>query len=401
MKTRTLVLWTLALGAAAALTAWALRPQPISVETAAVTQGRFEQTIDDDGKTRVRDRYTVAAPLAGRLLRIGFKAGDRVGRDAVVAIIVPSAPELHDLRTMRELEERSAGAQASVLRAGAMEARAKAALDQARADADRTARLAAEGFVSASSREQSELAARLRDKEFEAARFERQAAERELAQARAALLRVRSDQRATTKTAGGFQVLAPIAGQVLRVLHESEGPVAIGTGLLELGDIEQLEVVVDVLSTEAVAIAPGADASIDAGSDKAPLRGRVRRIEPSAFTKVSALGVEEQRVNVIIDLVVTGAEALALGDGYRVDARIVVHRSEAATLVPSGALFRDGDGFAVFVVEAGVARKRAVGVPRRNDRVALVVQGLQPGERVIVFPGDTVRDGVRIQSRDG
>jgi len=389
--------WTLAIAATAALTVWALRPQPVSVETAEVVRGRFEQTIDDDGRTRVRDRYTVSAPLAGRVLRIALRAGDRVDRDSVVAVILPSVPVLQDPRTMRELEERSAAAQANVLRAEAFEQRARAALEQARVDSSRSARLAAEGFVSAAAREQSELAALTKERELEAARYERLAAERELAQARAALLRVRADSKTGVGTA--FEVRAPVSGRVLRVLQESEGPVAVGAGLLELGDVSNLEVVVDVLSAEAVAIVTGADVHLALGDDKAPLRGKVRRVEPSAFTKISALGVEEQRVNVIIDLMGTGDALAAVGDGYRVDARIVVYSEDDAILVPAGALFRDGTGFAVFVVEAGRARKRPVDVPHRSNRMGLVAGGLQPGAHVIVFPGDTVRDDVRVRVR--
>ncbi len=399
MKTRKILLWLLALALLTGLVAWALRPQPVSVEVAEIGRGLFEQTVDDDGRTRVRDRYTVTAPLSGRVLRIPHRAGDVVERDAVVAVLLPSVPVLQDDRTVQQLQERAGAAQAAVMRAAALEERAKASREQAQADAARSARLAAEGFLSPSSREQSESTARMRDKELEAARFERIAAERELAQARAALARFRGDAKLGGAPVQTFDVRAPISGRVLRVLQESEGPVALGAELLELGDIGKLEVVVDVLSTEAVGIPAGADVYIDVGPGRAVVRGRVRRIEPSAFTKVSALGVEEQRVNVVIDLPAGGDEIDALGDGYRVDARIVVHRAQDAVLVPTGALFREGQAYAVFVVEDGIAKKRVLEVPRRNDRTALVLGGLQPGEQVIVFPGDTVRDGVRVAVR--
>lgn len=399
MKTRKILLWLLALALLTGLVAWAMRPRPVSVEVAEIARGPFEQTVDDDGRTRVRDRYTVAAPLSGRVLRIPYRAGDAIEQDAVVAVILPSVPVLQDARTVRELEERAAGAQAAVMRAAAMEERAKAGREQARMDAVRSARLAAEGFLSPSSREQSESTARMLDKELEAARFERIAFERELAQARAALARFRDDAKPGSAPARTFEVRAPISGRVLRVLQESEGPVALGAGLLEVGDVGKLEVVVDVLSTEAVGIPANADVYIDVGLGRVVARGRVRRIEPSAFTKVSALGVEEQRVNVVIDLLAGGGEIDALGDGYRVDARIVVYERHDAVLVPTGALFREGQSYAVFVVEGGVAKKRVLEVPRRNDRTGLVLEGLQPGEKVIVFPGDTVRDGVRVAVR--
>jgi len=399
LKARSIVIWIGVVVALGAVALWAFRPQPLSVETAVVGQGRFEQTIDDDGKTRVRDRYTVSAPLAGRVLRIALRAGDLVEQGQVIAVIVPSAPALQDQRTVRELEERIGAAQASVLRAAAMEERAKAQAEQARSDADRTRRLADGGFVSPSNLEQAALTARMRDKELDAARFERQAAERELAQSRAALLRVRSDLKGGPGAAAGFEVHAPISGRVLKVVQESEAAVAIGAALVELGDVGKLEVVVDVLSTEAVGIPTNAPVHIDAGPDEPRLAGRVRLIEPAAFTKISALGVEEQRVNVIVDFTSPPQDWQTLGDGYRVDARIVVHAAEEAILVPTGALFREGAGYAVFVVEQDLARKRAVDVPRRNERYGLVTRGLETGARVIVFPGDTVRDGVRVAAR--
>ncbi len=400
MRGRNVVLWVVAIGVLAALAGWAFRAQPVSVETAEVTKGQFEQTIDDDGKTRVRDRYTVSAPLAGRIMRINLKAGDAVEQGHVVAVIVPAAPLLQDERTVRELEERLGAAQANVLRSTAMVERAKAAHEQARADAARSARLAAGGFVSASNLEQAELSVRMKDKELDAVRFERQAHERELAQARAALMRERGDSKSASGARLGFDVYAPISGRVLKVVQESEGPVAMGTALIEMGDIGKLEAVVDVLSTEAVGISLGTRVHIEAGADKPRLEGRVRLIEPSAFTKVSALGVEEQRVNVIVDFISPHAAWQTLGDGYRVDARIVVHRADDAVLVPTGALFRDGVSFAVFVVDGAFARKRIIETPRRNDRHALVTKGLEAGAKVIVFPGDSVRDGLRIEPRN-
>jgi len=399
VRGRNIVLWVVAIAVLAALVAWAIRPPPVSVETAEVTKGQFEQTIEDDGKTRVRDRYTVSAPLAGQVMRINLKAGDRVEQGSVVAVILPAAPSLQDARSVRELEERLGAAQANVLRSAAMQERAKAAYEQARADGARSATLASGGFLSASNLEQSELSVRMKNRELEAARFERQAHERELAQARAALLHVQGDSKSASRARLGFDVHAPISGTVLAVVQESAGPVAIGTGLIEMGDIGKLEVVVDILSTEAVGISPGARVHIDAGTDKPRLEGRVRRIEPSAFTKVSALGVEEQRVNVIVDLTSPRAAGRKLGDGYRVDASIVVHRADDAVLVPTGALFRDGASFAVFVVEGGIARKRTIEVPRRNERHAMATEGLEVGAKVIVFPGDTVRDGLRVEPR--
>jgi HlyD family secretion protein len=398
VKLRSKVFWVLAVGAFIGFVAWALRPQPVSVETVEVTQGTFEQTVDEDGKTRVRDRYLLAAPLGGRIMRVGLKAGDAIEAGEVVTTIVPQVPSLQDARTVRELEERAAAVDASRMRAAAMEERARSGLMQARIDADRNTKLAQEGFLSAAGREQSELALRLRERELEAARYERVAAERELAQARAALSRVRDEPQSGRPAGRGFEVRAPISGRVLRVLQESAGPVTVGTGLVEIADVSRLEAVIDVLSTEAITIPANADVYLDTGLSGDAVKGRVRRIEPSAFTKVSALGVEEQRVNVIVDFLDPTA-AQALGDGYRVDARIVVYRASDAVLVPTGAIFRDGPGYAVFVIDGGHARKRSIDVPRRNARQAVVVSGLNSGERVVAFPGDTVADGVRVEVR--
>jgi HlyD family secretion protein len=398
VKVRSKLLWALAVGAFIGLIAWALRPQPVSVETAEVTQGTFEQTVDEDGKTRVRDRYVIAAPLGGRMMRVGLRAGDAIAAGDVVATIMPQAPSLQDARTGRELEERAAVVDASRMRAAAMEERAQSGLTQARSDADRNVKLAREGFLSASVREQSDLAVRLREKELDAARYERVAAERELAQARAALTRVRDEPGSGMSAGRGFEVRAPISGRVLRVLQESAGPVTAGTGLVEIADVSRLEAVVDVLSTEVLAIPEHADVYLETGLSGSALKGRVRRVEPSAFTKVSALGVEEQRVNVVVDFL-DAAAGQALGDGYRVDARIVVHRAADAVLVPTGAIFRDGPGYAVFVVEGDRATKRSIEVPRRNTRLALVANGLKAGERVIAFPADNVTDGVRVEVR--
>jgi HlyD family secretion protein len=184
---------------------------------------------------------------------------------------------------------------------------------------------------------------------------------------------------------------------VFRVLQENEAAVSIGAGLLELGDARSLEVIVDVLSSDAVQIQPGALVRLHHYGESRELEGRVRRVEPSAFTKISALGVEEQRVNILIDLVSPPSEWHALGDGYRVDARIVVYSVDDAVTVPVGAIFREGEGWALFVVRDAIARKRAIEVPRRSSRHALVTSGLAPGERVILYPADRVRDGTKVR----
>jgi HlyD family secretion protein len=376
----------------------AFMPQPGLVEISTVTRGSFQQTIDEDGKTRVRERYVVAAPLAGRLQRIELKAGDAVEKGTLLALIMPSMPALLDVRTERELEERLGAAEAEKLRSSASVERAQVALDQANADAARTRKLIAKGFVSPTQLEHDELTVKLHTKELAAAQFEDHAAEHQLEEARAALLRLQTGTPPSKPSNAAWEVLSPLSGRVLKVLHESESDVPLGEALLELADPADLEVVVDVLSTDALQIPPGATVHIERYGG-APLQGRVRLIEPSAFTKVSALGVEEQRVNVLIDITSPREQWLTLGDGYKVDTRIVIFSAENVLKVPVSALFREGDNWAVFVARDGHAQKRTVQIAKRNGLEALVEKGLDVGMQVIVYPGDAVHDGVRIKAR--
>ncbi|HEX6320595.1 MAG TPA: efflux RND transporter periplasmic adaptor subunit [Burkholderiales bacterium] len=392
MTRRNKIALAAALVALALLVAWALRPQPVAVELAEVTQGPFEQAIADDGKTRVRDRYVIAAPLAGRVERLQLEVGDPVKQNQIVAELAPTAPAFLDARTQRELRERIGAAEAQLARARAETLKAEAQRDQARADLERQTRLSKEGFVSQTAREQAQLALRTAERAVEAARFAQEAAGHDLAQARVALSRYESGAPAAK-----WPVTSPVAGAVLKVVQKSEGPVLLGAPLLEVADARSLEAVVDVLSQEAVAVRPGMPARLDLGSGVPPLAARVRLVEPAAFTKVSALGVEEQRVNVVLDFAEPLDRVQTIGDGFRVEARIIVFEEKNAILVPVAALFRDGEGLAVFVVEGDTARKRAVKAPRRNTTQALVEEGLQPGEQVVVYPSDALRDGARVE----
>ena len=394
MKTHNKIALGVLLALLAALVAWALRPQPVSVELAEVTRGVFEQTVSDDGKTRVRERYTVFAPLAGRVERIRLKAGDAVERGQVVALLMPVAPALLDARTARELQSRVGAAEAQLQRSRAEVARVMAQRDQAQADFERQVKLWKEGFLSATAREQAELALRTADRTHDAAKFAVDAAGHELDQARAALARYRSGDGGSK-----WEVISPVKGSVLKVVQESEGAVTLGAPLLELADARSLEAVVDVLSQESVAIRPGMPARLELGRGVAPLAARVRLIEPAAFTKISALGVEEQRVNVILDFAEPLDKVQTLGDGFRVEAAIVTHRVEDAVKVPVGALFRDGENWAVFAEDGGRAVKRAVKATQRNSAEAMVEDGLRAGDRVVVYPSDALRDGSRIEAR--
>jgi HlyD family secretion protein len=390
--------WVLAAVLGAGALAWAFKPRPVEVDIGTVTSGAFRKTVDEDGRTRVRDRYVVSAPLAGRLLRVELKAGAPVIRGALLATLIPSAPALLDARTERELRERVGAAEAEELRAKANAERASVALALARSELERATNLAAQGFTSKQSLERGQREVELKGREQDAARFETEAAVHHLATARAALLRLHEDA-VGRGTGQQWQILAPVAGRVLRVLQESEAVVSVGTPILEIGDPRNLEVVVDVLTADAAGVAAGAPVELDLGGGAAPLNGRVRLVEPGAFTKVSALGVEEQRVNVVIDFDATPAGVQNLGDAYRVDARILVDSRSDAVIVPTSALFRGDGGWAVFVVADGRAQLRKVGIGPRSGLAAIVERGLDPGTRVIVYPGDTVRDGVRVEPR--
>ncbi|MDP2025770.1 efflux RND transporter periplasmic adaptor subunit [Sulfuriferula sp.] len=385
--------------AAIALLVWTFRPQPVAVQVAQVTHGSFQQMIEEDGKTRVRERYVVSAPLMGKLQRITLKAGDRIQQDQVVATILPSAPALLDLRSVAELTERVSAAVAQQARAAVTVARAQAALEKTRADLNRAQKLAASRFISPAQLEQSELEVKLSAKELEAAQYAARAAQHNVATARAAPLQSKNGADASTATGKTWQIIPPVAGKVLKVLQESESVVTMGTPLLEIGNPEDQEIVVDVLTSDATLIKPGDAVQIMGGDQAARLQGQVRQVEPSAFTKVSALGVEEQRVNVIVDLISPAQQWQTLGNGYRVETRIIVFNTADAVTVPVSALFRKDGQWMVFVFTEGRARLRKVNISRQGVGEAMVTSGLQSGERVVVYPGDRLADGSRVTVR--
>ncbi len=394
MRIKRLLLPVAAIAVVGAL-ALALRPRPVDVEVARVVRGHFEASIVEDGKTRVRERYTIIAPVAGTLLRVGLKAGDTVTTGDSVASILPNLAPLLDARARQEAEQRLGAAEASEARTAALVVQAEATATQARVDAERSRTLAAQGAAPRSRQEHDDLALNTSQRALEAARFAHHVAEHEVELARAALIADDAARNGVT----AWQVRSPVGGRVLRVLQENEGPVALGPPLLEIGDPTDIEVVADFLTTDAVRIHSGDSAWIeDWGGDK-PLPGKVRLVEPGGFTKVSALGVDEQRTNVVIDIVAPLASRPTLADGYRVDARVVVATLDEAVIVPTGALFRDKDGWAVFVVVDGLARRRPVVISQRAEATAAVQQGLAPGDMVILFPTDAITEGVRVRSR--
>jgi len=300
-----------------------------------------------------------------------------------------------DARAARELAERVGAASAGLDQARANVARAEVALEQAQTDLARQKKLQGDGFIALAALDQAQLAVRVQTKELEAARFAQDGAAHDLAQARAALMRAQ-EGASVSRPGTAWAIESPVDGRVLRVLQESESTVAIGSPLLEIADPQDLEIVVDVLSTDGARIGPGNRVDIDAGAGMR-LQGRVRRVEPAAFTKVSALGVEEQRVNVIIDIVSPAEEWRALGDQFRIDARIVIFEQAKSVIAPVAALFRDGPDWATFVVVDDRAEKRGVEVGGRTPIEAWIKGGLAAGDRVIVYPSDSVRDGAPVE----
>lgn len=411
MQKKTVMLGVGALVVLGALLAWAFAPRPLQVEDAAVVQGRFEAGIDEDAKTRLRDRYSISAPLAGRLARIALREGDAVQAGDVVARITPAMPALLDERSLREQQARVTAAQANVQRAAVRIERSRVAQEQARNDLRRSEQLAQQGFVAPTRLDTERLALQAADKDTDAAVQDQQVARADLAQARAALDVVQ--RPGSAPSAKAFEVLSPVAGRVLRVAQTSEGVVALGTVLVEVGDTAQLEVVAPLLSTDALQVRPGSPVRIERWGGPGVLQGRVRSVEPAAFTKVSALGVEEQRVNVLIDLTSPPAQWAALGDGYRVVARVLTREAPDATLVPVSALFplpadsaasgplvdAAAPRMAVFVVEGGRARRTPVVLEARGSTHAWVKEGLQSGAQVVVYPPAVLTDGARVKVR--
>jgi HlyD family secretion protein len=374
----------------------AVIPKPVQVDMVTVEQGDLLVTVDEDGQTRVKDRYVIDTPLDGHVGRIEIDAGDPVEEGAVVARIVPLSPPLLDARTKAEAEARLAAAEAAKRQAGSTISRAQAAVQLASLEAERQANLAPSGATSMQAVEQSEFELRGKREELSSARFAARVAEHEARVAEAALGRLGAKG---LKGDEQLEVHAPVGGRVLSVFRQSEGVVRSGAELLEIGDPQALEIVVDVLTSDAVGIRRGANVVIERWGGERPLKGHVRTVEPSAFTRVSALGVDEQRVNVIIDLDDPPEVWADLGDGYRVEARIVVHEAKNVVKVHDSAVFRDGDGWAVYRVDDRKAVLTPIEVGARNGLEVEVVTGLEPDMLVVAHPGEQVEDGRSVRSR--
>jgi HlyD family secretion protein len=374
----------LALGVVAVL-ALALRPDPIAVEVATAEMRPLDVTVDEDGRTRAVDRYVVTAPVAGRLERITIREGDCIGAGDMIARIEPLPL---DASTREQLEARLSAARARQRAAAATFERARSARDQARRELERRRSLANEGAIATEQVEQYALALETREEELRSAEAANSAAAADVDAVQASLLAERGPNAA-------IAVRAPAEGTALRIPERSGRIVQAGETLLEIGDPAALEIIVDVLTTDAVRIRPGMPATLEGWGGSTAIPARVRIIEPSAFTHTSALGVDEQRVNVILDL---EERPESLGDGYRVEASILIWAAENVLTVPSSALFRTGSGWQLFVMEDGRAQLRDVVIGERSGVTAQITQGLSEGELVLEFPSDEIRDGIRVEA---
>lgn len=376
---------------------YAFLPQPVLVELAPVSRGDLQVTVDEDGKTRVKERYTVRSPLSGRLRRIEWRAGDPLTQqESVLAVIDPADPQLLDARVRAQAEARVRAAEAQRHQASALFEKALANLQFAETDLGRIRQLHAKRAASDDDVEQADTRKRAATEDYRAARFAEEIAKFEIELAQAALLRT-DPESDTQLDAWQVRIRSPVSGQVLRVIREDAGQVEADTPLLEVGNSADLELEIDVLSMDAVRIRPGAEVRIENWGGSGPLQGQVRVIEPSAFTKISALGVEEQRVNIIADLTDAREKWENLGDNYRIDARILVSERKNVLKVPSGALFRHQSGWAVYRLVQRRVQLQLVEVGERNSREAEILSGLSEGDSVVVYPSDKVRPGVAIR----
>ncbi|MGD9648933.1 MAG: efflux RND transporter periplasmic adaptor subunit, partial [Pirellulales bacterium] len=400
---------------------YAFWPRPVPVDLGEVVRGDLEVTVDEEGKTRIKERYTVSAPLAGRLRRIDLDPGDAVeAGKTLLAVIEPSDPALLDKRELAEAEARVKAADATLRQAAPRLETARAALEYAQSEYRRKRALRERNGITDSELEDAELRVRTRAEDLKAAEFAVQIAQFELEQAQAALVRSRpsveeaddieangpangnganGDVATADASASRIEIRSPITGRVLHVFEESAGVVPVGTELIEVGNPADLEIEIDVLSSDAVSIAPGAPVHLVHWGGEYPLAGQVRLVEPAAFTKVSALGVEEQRVDVVVDFTDPPEKRAALGDGFRVEARIVVWQGKDIVKVPASALFRQGDARAVYRVVDDRAVLTPIKVGHSNSQEYEVLEGLSEHDVVVVHPNDAVVDGVKITSR--
>ena len=375
---------------------WGLWPKPVIVETGVVGSKSLTVRVSEEGKTRVRNRYVVAAPVAGKMCRVTLKAGDPVtANTTVLTTIEPTAPPLLDPRARTQAEAVVAMQEAARGKAAQSLEAATAGLKLAETERGRMRSVRQQGTLSESDRDRMEAEATVKAAEVRAMEFALKVVDYELAQARAAL-----ERPAATLANNTCEVKSPVSGRVLKVMQESETMVAPGAQIVEVGDPNDIEIEAEILSRDAVTIKTGDSVDIDQWGGEKPMRGRVRRIEPAAFTKVSALGVEEQRVIVLSDLVDVPESAKALGDRYRVEVRVEVWHADSVPTVPSGALFREGNAWKTYIYQNGTARLTSLEAGHSDGTLTEIISGLKPGDKVLLHPPDVVKDGSSVKERE-
>ncbi len=390
---RQVVSWGLVLGVVG-LIGYGLRPRPVEVEVAEVTKGSLTVYVTEEAKTRVRNRYIVSVPVAGQMRRVTLRAGDVVKADeTVITVVEPAVSALLDPRSKAQAEAQVQVTEAAKMQAAQALSLAKTSEKFALSNWERVRSLNEKGSISVTDRDNAEREASMRQQEVRGAEFALKVSEFEVEQAKSALL------QAVTPGTEVIEVKSPVNGQVLRVLQESATVVTPGTQLVEVGDAADIEIEAEILSRDAIAIKPKAPVSVEQWGGTEALHAVVNRVEPAAFTKVSALGVEEQRVIVRSDLVNPPEAAKALGDRYRVEVRIAVWHGDSVTLVPSGALFREGSEWKTFVMKGGHAVATQVSVGHTDGRVTELTSQLPVGTQVLVHPPDAVKDGTEVVKR--
>ena len=399
-KTRRIIFWLIIFVLIVAGLIFAFRPQPILVDLVKVEHGPMMVTVDEEGETRVKDIYVLSGPVTGHMLRIDAEVGDDVvAAETLIAQIKPTDPEFLDIRSEEEARAAIKTAEASLTLAKAQLVEAQSEFDFAVTELERANKLIQQQVIPERELDNAKRDYKSKRAKVNTAKAALRARQYELAQARAHLVSP-ADIQTDEQDCQCVTILSPITGKILQVLHESEGVVSMGTALVEIGDPKNLEIVVDFLSSDAVRIQPGQRVIIEEWGGNSALHGTVRKIEPFGFTKTSALGIDEQRVNVIIDLTDPIEKWQRLAHGYQIEARVVLWETDNVLKVPLTSLFRENDNWAVFIEKENHAKLKYITIGHRNGFEAEVLEGLSKGSQIISHPSNQIFDGIRIKSRD-
>jgi HlyD family secretion protein len=393
---RKVITWSALLGLVV-LIGSGLRPQPVEVELGVIGRGPLTVHVIEEGKTRIRNRYVISAPVAGQMRRVALKAGDEVkANETVLTVIEPALSALLDPRSKAQAEARVQMSEAARMQSEQSLEMSKTSERFAKANLDRVNRADGKGTVSETDRDNAEREVEMKSREIRAAEFATKVAAYELEQAKAALIQMQSPNH----DGAVIEVRSPVSGRVLKVMQESSMTINAGAAIVEVGDPADLEIEAEILSRDAVTIKPGAQVSVEQWGGVEPLTARVRLVEPAAFTKVSALGVEEQRVIVLSDPINPPPAAKALGDRYRVEVRVAIWHSDDVLLIPAGALFREGSQWKTFVFNNGKAKQVTIEAGHSDGRLTEVLKGIEAGTLVLLHPPDTVKDGAIVKKRE-